>query len=799
MSSTIQEIRKAKALHRKQQLQAVQGQKALGPKQGGTGRPRPASKNAAKRPVRGRGGARPARGGKTQAQPANSSYFAASGQKSLEVIFKGARQSGKLFLANREMEEVPDAVFTFLESKATEADQQGKEVNLDMSAMGDDIAEDWWGISPLRLLDLSSNLICELPTRVTMYAPSLTVLNVAHNQLRSLPEEIGELEKLTELNVAGNYLECLPESLLYLKELQILNASKNHLNILPEGLFGLHKLTKVLLQENQLTSLPGFDRKCELKELNCNNNSLSALPPSLAYLPKLALLEAKENQLVSLPDFHLDGLRRLDVSNNRLGPSLPSLKCPQLIELFLPGNRLTSLPSLADFPLLHSCNASDNQITELVECDWPSALPHLRHLDMANNELQTVPAGLGLLDSLVMLRVSGNPLRRMPGARSTTDCEDLKKYLRTRLTEPVGKQELHSGAAGGTSHLDPRVKRKIDGADENKRLDLSGEQWSTVPPEVWHALASAGTVHQFSLAKNALNVFAPPRQLLHGLQVLDLSKNAFTTLTPLSWPSLLALEQLRELDLSGSALTTWPPVAADNLTKLQILNLAQNRFGPAVPPSLLAITSLRYLNLSFNQLSHFTEAPLTLCNLETLDLRNNRLETIGEGWRKMTHLQVLDMGSNEIAEVSPELGLCPALRSLGLTANPQRGIRQGLLTGPIEALKTALKNKIPEDSPWLSEEYHPLTHAPTKRHTEKFLSTKESASGTRTSKEVVESSDIESHPEVRSAKAQLDALNKELAAPNLSQAKKFAIKKQVATQKALLIRTRRKLAGPSDQ
>jgi Leucine-rich repeat (LRR) protein len=47
------------------------------------------------------------------------------------------------------------------------------------------------------------------------------------NELTSLPENIGKLEKLTEVDLNSNELEALPDSISNLKNLKSVNLGKN--------------------------------------------------------------------------------------------------------------------------------------------------------------------------------------------------------------------------------------------------------------------------------------------------------------------------------------------------------------------------------------------------------------------------------------------------------------------------------------------------------------------------------------------------------------------------------------------
>ena len=66
----------------------------------------------------------------------------------------------------------------------------------------------------------------------------LSFLELDSNQLTSLPESIGSLQKLELLNVSSNRLEALPTTIAQLTSLKLLNAECNRLEGITEALGG---------------------------------------------------------------------------------------------------------------------------------------------------------------------------------------------------------------------------------------------------------------------------------------------------------------------------------------------------------------------------------------------------------------------------------------------------------------------------------------------------------------------------------------------------------------------------------
>lgn len=85
--------------------------------------------------------------------------------------------------------------------------------------------------------------------------------------MKTLPEQITELESLQTLNLWYNRLEELPESLGNLKSLNVLNLGSNQLSTLPDSIGNLKHLHTLVLTHNKLRTIPDT-----IKNLNSLRN-----------------------------------------------------------------------------------------------------------------------------------------------------------------------------------------------------------------------------------------------------------------------------------------------------------------------------------------------------------------------------------------------------------------------------------------------------------------------------------------------------------------------------------------------
>ncbi|XP_042391766.1 plant intracellular Ras-group-related LRR protein 8-like isoform X2 [Zingiber officinale] len=196
------------------------------------------------------------------------------------------------------------------------------------------VPEEVWSCeSSIRVLDISNNLIREVPTKVGLLQSlnklllnannitddsisweglsslkSLTVLSINQNCLTMLPSTVGTLTSLCQLHLSYNKITSLPDELGSLNKLEILKVANNRLSSIPSIIGNCKSLVEIDLSCNLLVDLPEtVGNLLDLKVLILRNNGLKSLPSALFKMcTQLSTLDLHGTQITN------DSLRQVE-------------------------------------------------------------------------------------------------------------------------------------------------------------------------------------------------------------------------------------------------------------------------------------------------------------------------------------------------------------------------------------------------------------------------------------------------------------------------------------------------------
>lgn len=265
-------------------------------------------------------------------------------------------------------------------------------------------------------LDMSHNCLRNLHDDVGKLK-GLKKLCVSHNKIQHLPSQIGMLKFLEELDISFNELRDLPRSLCNLTKLRTLDADHNKLNQFPSEILGLGDLEELDLSGNKFENVPADIVKLKsIKILWLSSLHISSLPDTFCQLHKIESLMLDSNHLQMLPSAftNLQRLKMLNLSSNHF-EMFPEviLSIAGLEELYLSRNKLTCIPEdLGHLVNLANLWLDNNSITYLP--DSIVDLSKLEELVLQGNQIAILPDNFGKLSQVNIWKVKDNPLIQPP-------------------------------------------------------------------------------------------------------------------------------------------------------------------------------------------------------------------------------------------------------------------------------------------------------------------------------------------------------------------------------------------------
>jgi len=125
----------------------------------------------------------------------------------------------------------------------------------------------------LTACNLSSNVIKKIPPKFPTKFNMITDLNLSHNKLSALPDEVSKCSQLETVDISQNLFVSLPNCLFNLPKIIQINASKNSITDVDiEMVSACESLENLNLEENPLT------RDCQDTVLSISKKEILMTP-----------------------------------------------------------------------------------------------------------------------------------------------------------------------------------------------------------------------------------------------------------------------------------------------------------------------------------------------------------------------------------------------------------------------------------------------------------------------------------------------------------------------------------------
>ena len=599
-------------------------------------------------------------------------------QKSNKIMLmklKQARTNGTIDISNMKLNEIPPEIF---------------DPNVEIDGIN------WWEMVDINKLDASNNFLSENSFNDDNQSLStmnyLIQLRFSNNQFSKLPISLYSLNNLKLLDMSNNKINYIDnEKFKALNSLVEIDFSKNKLREIPDSIQYLSYLEIAKFSNNEILNIPnGMGALTRLKRLYLDNNSIQFLPPQVfnnmvaleeLYLFKNRLESVNFNNNINLFD-NMKHLKFLDLHSNNLTYFGLFKEMFALDSLLLSYNHISKIEGINNCLNLTNLDLNNNKIANFPKDIL--LLKKLSTLNLQNNDLNEIPNALGLMNSLVRLNIEGNPLIRLVGKMRNCSTEELKNYLKTRITD----QDLEGTNMNKNDLYDVNLndKEPLVSFINNKTLMMNNKKITELPIEEFQNSIQKNTLDKIDFSQNQIeNIFSFQYilNLIQSLSDLNLSQNLIDKF-PIS---ILSLPNLKILNISKNRIYKFPydDLTSTNISDLKcslvFLDASFNRFDK-IPDVTGFFTSLSTLNLSNNKIRSIDNIlNMKFSNLDTFNVSDNQIGGIpNKMYKSIPNVKTILFANNNLRDIPSDICLLNNVNSVNFYGNPIKRIRNEVLS-----------------------------------------------------------------------------------------------------------------------
>lgn len=525
-----------------------------------------------------------------------------------------------------------------------------------------------WHSNNFRLTNLRSNWLVEAalhcnsklkghPKAHQVSLSALTRIDVSHNSLTEIPNEIFTLISLRYLNLSQNKLESIP-----VEDVTTPVRSKRE----KKFEYNVPVLEEIYLQDNRLASIPpALFRLPSLHILDVCNNKLQQLPFEVWKSPKLRELNVAFNLLKDLPSLPPEELTCN--SSDALSPVADAYLFNTFDETgFTSRNTVSKIELMRHNVWSKSLEVTDQEL-RLPDAKNDQSLSQLSTLNLANNLFTSIPLALPCLAvNLTRLNMSYNSLRSM--GHITSYPSSLKQL-------DLGHNEISCWPslpriAASDPHLacyNPQTEQQRITNNASKSSSTSSYS-SDVQVQVKASTSSNNITslrtavmksvccHRRHLRLDSLRTLILADNLLTRIQLSTDDVSTLGESDEYEWSvvgvakSRMIFPNLSMLDISNNCLKEIPATIHE-LNNLSVLNISGNPDVTELPPHMGLLSRLWNLNTRGCSLQEPLKSMIDSKKYKTMDIIGY-LKSVFEDARKYARMKLMVVGIQRIGKTS---------------------------------------------------------------------------------------------------------------------------------------------------